>query len=120
MCQPSVVAPDWVVKGCHIHVNGVELAVRPDHQGGVVFRSPFSSTSDKSVEAARKIAVENCLPDPEVRNRWVRDIERAMVSMISVRGALRDLALGRLAEFHFLLIALRNYEAYYGHPRVFS
>lgn len=24
MCRPSTVTDDWVVKGCHIHVDGVE------------------------------------------------------------------------------------------------
>lgn len=31
-CLPkiSVIAPDWVTKGAHIHFDDIELAVRPD------------------------------------------------------------------------------------------
>lgn len=111
MCEPSAVAPDWIVKGCHIHVNGIELAVRPDHQGGVVFRSVFSSDTENAVNAAIRFAKEQCLPDPDVRSRWMRQIQRAMVFMVSERGALRRLATGRLAEIHFLRIALEKLEA---------
>lgn len=114
MCQPSVVAPDWIGKGCHIKVNGIELAVRPDHRGGVVFRSvfsrtAFSRTADKALNAAVRVATEECLTDPDVRSRWIRQIQGAMVLMVSETGALRELATSRLAELHFLLVALRKY-----------
>ena len=46
MCRISAVSEDWVDKGCHVHVASVELALRPDHLGGIVFRSVFSSTDD--------------------------------------------------------------------------
>jgi hypothetical protein len=39
MCVPSVVADDWITKGCHIRVDRIELALRPNHLGGVVFSS---------------------------------------------------------------------------------
>ena len=33
MWRVSAVTDDWVAKGCHIHIDWVELAVRPDHDG---------------------------------------------------------------------------------------
>jgi len=59
MCVPSVVADDWIIKGCHIHVNGIELALHPNHTGGAVFSSVFSSPAD-TVQAAihRKVFIE--------------------------------------------------------------
>jgi hypothetical protein len=52
MCLASVVADDWITKGCHINVDGIELALRPDHNGGVVFRAVFSSPNTAAVNAA--------------------------------------------------------------------
>ena len=111
MCVPSVVADDWISKGCHIHVDGIELALHPDHLGGVVFSSVFSSPGDAAIEAAKRRAREECLPDNDERNRWIQSIQRAKVHLISHRGRLRELALGRVAELHFLEIALRRYGA---------
>ena len=109
MCRPSVVADDWVVKGCHIHVGGVELAVRPDHTGGIVFRPVFSSTPKAEIAAAIRVAVRDCLTDPTHRARWRRDIGRAMRFLRTYTGALESLANGRLLEFRFLLIAIDRY-----------
>jgi hypothetical protein len=111
MCVPSVVADDWISKGCHIHVDGIELAVRPDHLGGVVFFSVFSSPAVAAVETAIHRATEECLPDHDVRERWIDSIQRAKVHLMSHRGVLRPLAVGRVAELHFLEIALRRYGA---------
>jgi hypothetical protein len=109
MCVPSVVADDWISKGCHIHVDGIELALRPDHQGGVVFSSVFSYPAEAAVEAAKRRAREECLPNRYERKRWVDSIQRARVHLVSNRGALRELAIGRVAELNFLEIALRRY-----------
>lgn len=111
MCVPSVVADDWVVKGCHIHVDGIELALRPDHLGGFEFFTVFSSPPAASVETAIHRAREECLPNNDVRERWIRSIQRARVHLMSHRGVLREVAVGRLAELHFLEIALRRYGA---------
>ncbi len=110
MCQASTVAPDWVTKGCHIHVNGVELAVHPDHKGGVVFKRVFSSSKTKAISAAMKAAIRRCLTNAAVRKQWVKHIDDAMLAMVSETGGLRELALGRLAEMHFLRIALLRYK----------
>lgn len=111
MCVPSVVADDWISKGCHIHVDGIELAVRPDHLGGVVFRSVFSSPNDATVQTAIRRAREECLSDDDVRKRWIQSIQRAKVHLMSHSGVLRRLAVGRVAELNFLEIALRRYGA---------
>lgn len=109
MCHTTV-ADDWVLKGCHIKVLGIELAVRPARDGKIVFRSVFSSPTGIAVDAAIRHAETNCLDDPAVRARWVEDIERAKLLLVSFEGDLHDLARGRLAEMHFLLAALINYE----------
>jgi hypothetical protein len=111
MCVPSVVADDWISKGCHIHVNGIELALHPNHLGRVVFASVFSSPGVAAVETAIQRAIEECLPDAGVREGWINSIQRAKVHLMSHRGVLRSLAVGRVAELHFLEIALRRYGA---------
>lgn len=110
MCAPSVIADDWITKGCHIKVNGIELAVRPDHLGRVAFRSVFSAPPPAAVNDAIRIALRDCLPNPDVRRAWIRSIEGAMVHLISQSGVLRELALGRMAELSFLKIALARIE----------
>lgn len=111
MCLPSVVADDWITKGCHIHVDGIELAMRPDHRGGVVFSSVFSWPDGSVVDAAIRRAKKDCLPDNAQRGRWIKSIQRAKIHLISHRGVLRELAVGKLAELHFLELALQQYEA---------
>jgi hypothetical protein len=111
MCSPSVVADDWIVKGCHIEVNGVELAVRPDHRGTVVFRPVFSSVPSQVVDRAIGDARRDCLTDPNVRRQWIAHIERAMVHLFSQTGVLQPLARGRLAELRFLRSALNKMDA---------
>lgn len=106
MCAPSVVADDWISKGCHITVNGIELAVRPDHLGGVMFGSVFSALPPLAVDEAIRVAFRDCLPDPNVRRAWIKRIDGAMVHLYSHSGVLREIALGRLAELKFLRVAL--------------
>lgn len=112
MCQPSVIADDWVVKGFHIHIGDIELVVRPDHNGRVVFRGFFSGDDPADVERAIRIANRDCLPDPQVRERWLRDARRAMSFMRTYQGELEALANGRLLEFRFLILALERYEGW--------
>jgi hypothetical protein len=111
MCLPSVVADDWVVKGFHIHVDGIELVMRPDHLGKVKFTNFFSGSSESDVNDAIRRATQECLPDPGMRRRWIESIQRARLHLISHRGALRSLAIGRVAEMHFLQIALERFES---------
>jgi len=111
VCQASVVADDWVVKGCHIHVGTVELALRPDHRGKIVLRPVFSSTPEDAVTEAVRTAESLCLPDPAVRAKWRRDLERAIMFVRGYTGTLADLANGRQLEFRFLIRALDRYGA---------
>ena len=118
MCRPSTVTDDWVVKGCHIHVDGVELAVRPAHsatyQDGFVFRKVFRSTSDDAFRAAARKAREVCLPDAGVRARWRRALERGMAFVRSFSGEPADKANGRQYEFLRLIWHLDAYEERHG------
>jgi hypothetical protein len=101
-------SPDWVQKGFHIHIDEVELTVSPDHLGGVIFQTWFASTPSDRAAQALKIAREVCLPDPDVRKRWIRDAGRAIRYMLSFPGW--SLANGRMIEFKFLILALERYE----------
>ena len=108
MCQPSIVAPDWIVKGCHIHVNNVELGVFPDHQGRIGFRPVFGALT-KEVEDAIRDAVLICLTDPRIREKWINRLDAAQLAMLGESGDLYYLARGRMAEFKFLKIAIRRW-----------
>jgi hypothetical protein len=111
MCDPSVVADDWISKGCHIYVGEVELVLRPDHLGGVIFKPFFSSTSAADAQRAIKHARENCLPNEDVRNRWLDSVRRARLHLLSTPAGPTELAMARGAELHFLDIALQQYGA---------
>jgi RHS repeat-associated protein len=76
----SAVAPDWAQKGAHIHIEGIELAVRPGRDGDIVFKSVFSSQNQKQVESAINIA-EQALEDPGFRQRLYNAAGRAVVLM---------------------------------------
>ena len=93
----------------------MELAVRPDHQRGVVFRTVFGSTQHSAAAKAIRTAVDVCLPNPDVRKTWIAAIRRAMLYMLGYEGDLEKLANGRMAEFTFLIIALERYEVRYDH-----
>jgi hypothetical protein len=116
VCDPSVVSDDWVTKGFHIHINGVELALRPDHKGQLGFDAVFGSIEDAPVCAAIRFATDNCLPNDTVRGRWLRAIDRAMLFMIGYSGVLRPLANGRMVEFKFLKLAIQRYESWHVNP----
>ena len=111
MCSPHKIAPDWVVKGCHIEVNGIELALRPDHEGRVMFSSVFSGTPENLVKAAIKIAMEICITDPKIRESWIAKLEMATVYMLALdtEDSLARLANGRMFEFKLLKIAIQRW-----------
>jgi hypothetical protein len=110
MCEPSKVSDDWVTKGCHIHVDGVELAVFCDHKGGIGFRAVFSSTTSAQADAAVKKAIEECLPDPEIRKAWIVKLRAAKAFMLGYTGGLSQLANGRMFEFKMLEVAIQRWE----------
>src|SRR6266550_4421003 len=41
ICRPSTVSDDWVFKGFHINVEGIELRVRPGHRRGMIVLKRF-------------------------------------------------------------------------------
>jgi hypothetical protein len=117
MCRPSTVTDDWVVKG-HIHVDGVELAIRPTHSvdylEGIVFKKVFRSTSNEAFQAAVKKAREECLTDAAVRLRWRRALVHAIMFVRSFSGEPADKANGRQLEFMRLIRHLDVYEERHG------
>ena len=111
MCRPSVISQDWIVKGFHLHVGPVEVAVRPGHRPGlIVLESCFSAAASRDVDAAIRAVRAQCLDEPAVRVAWQRTIDRAVQYLGGQRGDLADLANGRKAELVFLWHALAVYE----------
>jgi hypothetical protein len=109
MCRISTVSDDWATKGFHIHIEGVELVMRPDHLGRIVFKKFFRSTSDASASQAIRVA-RNLLDDPQWRTRFLAALDRGSTYLLGVEGELRSLARGRTREFKFLRIALERWE----------
>ena len=98
---------DWAMKGCHVHVGKVEVSIHPNHLGGVLFRTPFSSTPTVELDAAITV-VRSWLNDTSFRQRLLAAIERAAEHMPSIEGFWSTRANGRLKEFKFLILALQR------------
>jgi hypothetical protein len=109
MCRISVVGEDWANKGCHLHVRGVEVVLRPDHLGSVTCKKLFASTSDWKADAASVLVFEQ-LKDPKWRRRLIHSIERAMVFLLGVQAQKQPRARGSLREMRELLRALERWE----------
>ena len=107
MCRISSIADDWVTKGCHIHVGEVELAMRPDHTGGIVFKKVYESTSDVDSVRAAKQAMQ-LLNDIRRRRRFHGILLRARTFLQGQTGRLAELAIARSGELTFLIHALRK------------
>jgi len=75
------------------------------------FKPFFAVTprNNKAVTDAIGIAMKECLPDPQVRKRWIRSLNQAMSFMLSFDGEPATIANGRMLEFRFLIIALQRY-----------
>ena len=114
MCDASTVTDDWVTKGCHIHVDGVELNVFTNHRGEVQFRAVFASTPAHLLNRAIKTAIEVCLPDKTVRKKWIKRLEMARVFMLGFEGEPARIANGRMLEFKFLRIAIERWGSEHG------
>lgn len=113
MCDPSVVSDDWVTKGCHIHIGGVELKVISNHHGKIVFKGFFAATTEAEFNWAREIAFEECLPSSDIRQKWLKRLESARVFMNDFRSSnikLENKANGRMLEFKFLRFAILYWE----------
>lgn len=83
----------------------------PDHKGGVMFSSVFSSTADNLVKAAIKKAKEICLPNPKIRQAWIDKLDSATIFMLDYNTMhdLAHLANGRMFEFKLLKIAIQRW-----------
>ena len=118
MCRASTVTDDWVVKGCHIHVDGIELVVRPTHStdylDGFVFKKVFRSTTDEAFASAGRKARKECLTDANVRARWRRALVGGIAYVRSFEGEPAALANGRQYEFMRLIRHLDAFEERYG------
>lgn len=112
ICRPSVISPDWVEKGFHIHVGDIELVIRPGHKRGMVVPKVwFTRDRGKDVKSAVRSVVEQCLRDPAIREKWLATLDRAMAYCLKFEGQLKPLARGRLKELSLLRRKLRQYEA---------
>jgi RHS repeat-associated protein len=97
------VADDWAVKGAHVTVNGVELAVRPGAGGSIVFKPVFSGDAARAGQAIQ--TAQELLKDP----KFVADL---LARVIQARSYVLNLpnagGVGRSAELHFLQAILRR------------
>lgn len=107
LCRPSSIYDDWVLKGFHVHVEGIELAVRPGHQPGmIVLKRVFRSDSAAEIDAAKRLLIGKCLSSKIVRDHWVQTLGRAMDYLNGYGGDLPEKANGRKYEFRRLQKAL--------------
>ncbi len=99
----SPIADDWVTKGAHIKVDGVELKLVPSHNGEVIFKPVFSSDPPNKVQAAIQKA-QAALADPAFRERLTKTVGRA----VGYLGKGTEMARSKSAEVRFLLKALQK------------
>jgi hypothetical protein len=109
MCRISAIDEDWADKGCHVHVGRVEVALRPDHLGGIVCRKVFSTTADWKIDAASKVVME-ALEDSKWRHKLSNRLKGAMMYLRELEGEKQAMARGRLRELRMLLVALERWE----------
>lgn len=100
----SKVAPDWSTKGFHVHVNGVELALRPGHSGSIVLKKVFSSTKDSAFNAASR-KMQRALSNTGVRAKLHRDAVRARDYLKGLGDAQ---SIAKSGELTFLIKALEK------------
>jgi hypothetical protein len=102
-CTPDIssISEDWLRKGAHVKVGGVELLVLPGEGGRVVLKPYFSSTARKTAEGAMA-AGELALRDRDFVQRLLSTVDRA------IPYAAQNGNPGKSAEFHFLSVALNK------------
>jgi hypothetical protein len=106
----SELSEDWAKKGFHVHVGKVEVIIRPDHQGGYVFRKAFALTPDKEFNAAVR-ALKRDLQDAKARRLIHAKAERALEYLRSLGKGVDDtarMARQKAAEIKFLIHAMRK------------
>src|SRR5262249_21698413 len=97
------VADDWAVKGAHVTVNGVELAVRPGAGGSIVFKPVFSGDAARAGQAIQ--AAQELLKDPKFLADLLARVVQARSYVLHLPNAG---GVGRSAELHFLQAILRR------------
>ena len=98
------VTDDWAVKGAHITVDGVELALRPNVNGGITFKPVFSSTNASALKNATAKA-QQALNDPAFVKAMLEQVQAAkshVVQYTNTGGPARS------GELHFLEAALKR------------
>lgn len=98
------IAPDWVVKGLHLHVGRAEVMVRPGRGGSIVLKPVFSSTTKQERDAAIQ-QVRSALASPQFRSRLHRVALRG-VQYLKHSGLSG--AAAKSGELRFLAIALKK------------
>jgi len=97
------IAADYVTKGVHIHVRGVELKVLPGAAGKILFKPVFSSQEKIAGPAIRE--AERALQDPAFRAKLLDTAKRATeyLGKNELPGAA-----AKSGETNFLRIALEK------------
>jgi hypothetical protein len=102
--QVSKIAPDWATKGFHVHVDGVELALRPGQGGSIVIKPVFNSTPTSAFNAAAG-KMQNEMGDLTVRQHLYREAIRARDYL---RRLKTEQATAKAGELNFLIHALEK------------
>lgn len=102
--QVSKIAPDWSTKGFHVHVDGVEFALRPGQGGSIVIKPIFHSTSTSVFNAAAG-KIQSALGDLAARQHLYREAVRARDYL---RSLGTDQANAKAGELSFLIHALNK------------
>jgi hypothetical protein len=100
----SKIAPDWAIKGFHVHIDGVELALRPGYGGSIVIKRFFGSTPAAAFHAAAA-KMQNALGDLAARQHLYREAIRARDYL---RSLGRQQAADKAGELSFLIHALEK------------
>jgi hypothetical protein len=103
----STVGRDWIQKGFHVKVDGIELRLITTSEGKIAFTPFFSADSGPAGQAAIKKA-EFALGDPKFRKQLYDAAERARqyLGEYPLGEALSELARGRSGEMNFIMAAL--------------
>ncbi|TCK64997.1 RHS repeat-associated protein, partial [Winogradskyella wandonensis] len=99
----SKVAPDWAVKGAHVHIGNIELALKPGNNGTIVIKSVFNNIKEKHLQAPIK-AVEEALKNPAFRKKLIDYTEKAR-DLLKQGNEIERAASG---ELNFLIKALKK------------
>jgi hypothetical protein len=96
---------EMINKGIHVHVEEVEISLRPGMNGDIVFK-PATGPSNVGFNNAVKVVEDNLANNSNFRENLVRTTKAARDRFASSPNA-REAGMG--AEFNFLLKALTNY-----------